>query len=156
VVRFATPASDETGWPSLVIILDTNVVSELMRPVSSPAVLKWLSLRAADELCSSAVSLAEILYGIELLPLGRRRSELLAGAEKMFTVVLAGRILPFDEHAARAFAQIASTRRKNGMPMAELDGQIAAIAQTHGATLATRNTTDFEGCGIRLINPWVD
>jgi toxin FitB len=139
-----------------VIILDTNVVSELMRPVSSLAVLKWLSKQHAQDLYSNTITLAEVLYGIELLPPGRRRSELLAGAERMFTAVLAGRIFAFDEHAARAFAQIASARRKTGRPMAELDAQIAAIAHVHGAELATRNTDDFEDCGVRLINPWVD
>jgi predicted nucleic acid-binding protein len=74
----------------------------------------------------------------------------------MFTVVLSGRILSFDEQSARVFAQIASTRRRKGRPMAELDAQIAAIAFVHSASLATRNTGDFEGCGIRLFNPWVD
>jgi toxin FitB len=139
-----------------MVILDTNVVSELMRPVSSPAVLKWLSRQYAPELYSTTITLAEILYGIELLPDGKRRSELLAGAERMFTNVLAGHIFAFEDQAARAFAPIASARRKRGKPMAELDAQIAAIASVHGAGLATRNTSDFEDCGLRLINPWGD
>jgi predicted nucleic acid-binding protein len=137
-----------------VIILDTNVVSETMRPRPSPVVLDWLVRQ--DELYSSSVTLAEVLYGVELLPDGKRRSEMLAGAEKMFTRVLAGRIFAFDDQAARTFSKIASSRRQSGRPMAELDAQIAAIAYIHGATLATRNTADFEGCGIRLVNPWVD
>ena len=139
-----------------MIILDTNVVSELMRPISSAAVLNWMSNQDAQELHTSAVTLAEILYGIELLPGGRRRTDLLAGAEKMFTIVLANRILGFEDRAARAYAQIASARRKAGKPMADFDAQIAAIAQVHGAALATRNTADFKGCGVRLINPWLD
>jgi len=139
-----------------VIVLDTNVVSELMRPVSSPAVLKWISKYPARELYSSTITLAEILYGIELLPTGKRRSELLAGAERMFTGVLAERIFGFDDQAARAFAPIACAQRKRGRPMAELDAQIAAIAQVHRAALATRNTDDFEGCGVQLMNPWID
>jgi toxin FitB len=139
-----------------MIVLDTNVVSELMRPLPSAAVVRWISRHSADELYSSTVVLAEVLYGIEILPAGKRRSDLLAGADKMFTVVLSGRILPFDEQSARAFAQIASTRRRKGRPMAELDAQIAAIASVHSASLAARNTGDFEGCGIRLFNPWVD
>jgi predicted nucleic acid-binding protein len=139
-----------------MIILDTNVVSELMRPVADPAVLEWLSNQSPGELHSNSITLAEILYGVELLPTGKRKSDLLAGAERLFTVVLGGRVLPFDEHAARRFAQIAAERRSHGRPIAELDAQIAAVAQVHSAVLATRNTSDFEGCGVRVINPWVD
>ncbi len=139
-----------------MVILDTNVVSELMRPESSPAVLKWLSQQHAQELYSTTITLAEILYGIELLPEGKRRGELLAGAERMFTNVLTDHIFTFEDQAARAFAPIASARRKSGKPIAELDAQIAAIASVHGAALATHNVSDFEGCRVRLINPWVD
>lgn len=138
-----------------MIILDTNVVSEAMKPAPSSVVLNWLSKQQSEQLYSSTITLGEILYGIELLPDGKRRSELLAGAEKMFTVVLASRIFPFEDQAARAFAHIASARRKAGRPMTELDAQIAAIAYVHGAALATRNTADFEDCGVRLVNPWV-
>ena len=139
-----------------MIIIDTNVVSELMRPVVAPAVVKWSSGHSADELHSSAITLAEILYGIEILPAGKRKDELLAGAERLFKIVLGDRVLPFDELAARQFSQIAAGRRSHGRPIAELDAQIAAIAYIHGAALATRNTSDFEGCGVRLINPWLD
>jgi hypothetical protein len=139
-----------------MIILDTNVVSELMRPVVSPDVMGSLSKYSADELYCNAIVVAEILYGIELLPDGKRKDELLAGAERLFKVVLAGRILPFDEQAARQFPTIAAGRRSRGRPIAEFDAQIAAIAHVHGAVLATRNTADFEDCGIRLVNPWVD
>ncbi|HZR66030.1 MAG TPA: type II toxin-antitoxin system VapC family toxin [Terriglobales bacterium] len=139
-----------------MIILDTNVVSELMRSVPSPVVLQSLSSYPANEVCSSTVTLAEILYGIELLPAGKRKNELLAGAERLFGVVLANRILSFDEPAAQRFSHIAADRRRRGKPISELDAQIAAIAHVHGATLATRNISDFEGCGIRLVNPWVD
>lgn len=139
-----------------MIILDTNVVSELMRSVVSPNVLKWVAKYSADELYCNAIVVAEILYGIEVLPDGKRKDELLAGAERLFRVVLASRILPFDEQAARQFSSIAAGRRSRGRPIAELDAQIAAIAQIHGATLATRNTSDFEHCGVGLINPWLD
>jgi toxin FitB len=139
-----------------MILLDTNVVSELMRPVANPAVLRWLSKYSADELYCNAIVVAEILYGVELLPDGKRKSELLAGAERLFKVVLGGRILPFDEQAAQVFSRIAAGRRSRGRPIAELDAQIAAIAHVHGAALATRNTHDFEDCGVRLLNPWVD
>ena len=139
-----------------MIILDTNVVSELMRPTYASAISHSLSKYAADELHSTSITLAEILYGIELLPAGKRKSELLAGAEKLFRVVLGGRVLPFDEAATQAFARVAAGRRAAGRPISELDAQIAAIASVHEATLATRNTSDFEGCGIHLVNPWVD
>ena len=139
-----------------MIILDTNVVSELMRPGPAPAVLGSLSQYSAEELYSSSITLAEILYGIELLPAGKRKADLLAGSERLFKVVLGGRILPFDESAAQAFSHVAAGRRAAGRPISELDAQIAAIASVHGATLATRNTADFEGCGIRVVNPWVD
>jgi toxin FitB len=137
-----------------MVLLDTNVVSEMMRPEASPIVLKWFSRQRAQEVYGSSVSLAEVFYGIELLPAGKRRHDLLEGAEKMFSKVLAGRVFVFEEEAAHAFARIASARRKAGRPIAELDAQIAAIAYVHGATLATRNTSDFEGCGVRLVNPW--
>jgi toxin FitB len=139
-----------------MILLDTNVVSEMMRPVADPSVLRWLSRCSANDLCCNAVVVAEILYGVELLPIGKRKTDLLAGAERLFKVVLGGRILPFDEQAARQFSIIATRRRTRGRPMTELDAQIAAIAQVHDASLATRNTADFEGCGVQLINPWVD
>jgi toxin FitB len=139
-----------------VIILDTNVVSELMRPTLEPAISRSLSKYSADELHTTSISLAEILYGVELLPAGKRKSELLAGAERLFRVVLADRVLPFDERAAEAFSRIAAARRSRGRPITELDAQIAAIASVHDATLATRNVADFEGCGIRVLNPWVD
>ena len=139
-----------------MIILDTNVVSELMRPSPSPIVVKSMSRHSADDLHTTAVTLAEILYGIELLPSGKRKNDLLAGAERLFKVVLGNRLLAFDEPAAHAFSKVAAERRRRGKPIAELDAQIAAIAWLHDATIATRNTADFEGCGIRLVNPWVD
>jgi predicted nucleic acid-binding protein len=139
-----------------VIILDTNIVSELMRPMPSPAVPRLLSKYSAEELYSSSITLAEVLYGIELLAAGKRKNELLAGADRLFNSVLGRRILGFDESAAHQFSRIAAERRRRGRPITELDAQIAAIASVHGATLATRNTADFEGCGIRLLNPWVD
>jgi predicted nucleic acid-binding protein len=138
-----------------VIILDTNVVSEVMRTAPSPVVLNWLA-RHQDQLYTTTVTLGEILYGIEIVPDGKRRRDLLNGADKMFTQVFIGRIFPFDEQAARAFATAAAARKRRGTPISELDAQIAAIAYMHGATLATRNTADFEGCDIRLVNPWVD
>lgn len=141
----------------LVTILDTNVVSELMSPTRSLQVVAWISERRfKDVICLTTINVAEILYGIELLPKGKRRDGLLSEAESMFSEDFTGRILPFDEQAARAFAQIAATRRSQGRPISEFDAQIASIAKGNDAVLATRNTADFEGCGVRLINPWVD
>lgn len=122
--------------------------------MSSPAVLKWISKQPALQVYTSSITVAEILYGIEVLPQGQRRRELLEGAERMLTQVFAGRILVFDEAAARSLSQIAAERRRHGRPIAEMDAQIAAIASVHDALLATRNSSDFEDCGVRLINPW--
>ena len=138
-----------------ITILDTNIVSEPMLALPSAVVQTWWSQQQPGTLFITAVTVAEVLYGIELLPHGKRRAALLAGAELMFGKVLAGRVLPFDEDAARAFAAIAANRRGTGRPITDLDAQIAAIARSRGATLATRNTADFEGCGIRLVNPWL-
>jgi predicted nucleic acid-binding protein len=105
-------------------------------------------------LAITVITVAEILYGVELLPRGKRRDNLLLDAEAMFREDFARRILAFDEQAARAFSTIAATRRGRGRPIPTLDAQIVAIALVNGADLATRNTADFEGCGVRLVNPW--
>ncbi len=139
----------------VITILDTNVVSEPMRPSPSPAVLAWLSeVHERGPLFVTTITVAEILLGIELLPKGKRRERMLAQTEATFAEDFAGRVLPFDEDAARAFPQIAVPRRAQGRPIADLDAQIAAIARSRSAVLATRNAADFEGCGVRLVNPW--
>lgn len=137
-----------------MIILDSNVVTELMRPAPDPAVMRWFGSQPAEDLNVTAVTVAETLCGIELIPTGRRRDPVRAGAEKMFGVVFADHILSFDDRAARAFSLIASSRRRQGKPISGSDAQIAAISRVHGATLATRNPYVFEGCGVRLVNPW--
>lgn len=134
-------------------ILDTNIVSEMMRPVPEPSVLRWFANLATDDAHLTAITLAEILLGIELLPMGKRRDVLRSGAERTFAVI-PGHVLAFDEKAAAAFSLISSARRKQGKPISQFDAQIAAIARAHNATLATRNTNDFEGCGVRVVNPW--
>lgn len=134
-------------------ILDTNIVSEMMRPVPEPSVLRWFANLATEDAHLTAITLAEILLGIELLPAGKRREALRTGAERTFAV-FAGRVLAFDENAAPAFSSISSTRRKQGRPISQFDAQIAAIARVHNAVLATRNTEDFVGCEVRLVNPW--
>ena len=136
-----------------MIILDTNVVSEMMRAMPQSAVLGWFATQSAEDVHVTAITMAEILSGIDLLATGKRREEIRAGADRTFGV-FAGRILAFDERAAHAFSLISLSRRKQGRPMSEFDAQIAAIARVYGATLATRNITDFEGCGLRLVNPW--
>lgn len=153
MVPSAIPASGDGS----VTILDTNVLSEMMSSSPSNAPLAWIAkARMADKLFITTITVAEILYGVELLPPGRRRDKLNSEAEATFRLDFGGRILEFDEMAARQFAQIAATRRKAGRPIAEFDAQIAAIARVHGAIVATRNTDDFEGCDVQLINPWVD
>lgn len=138
-----------------MVILDTNVISEVMHPVPSPVVLAWLSRKPeSGQMFITTITVAEILYGIELLPKGNRHAKLLTEAEAMIGQDFAGHILPFDEEAARSFPTIAAERRGQGRPMAEFDVQIAAIARCRGAILATRNTADFQGCGVRLVNPW--
>ena len=137
-----------------MIILDTNVVSELMRPAPERRVLHWFSSQATEDLHVTSVTMAEILHGIELVAGSRRRDALRGGAEKMFEGVFADHVLIFEDRAARAFSQIASSRRRQGKPMSVFDAQIAAIARAHGATLATRSPYAFEECGVRLVNPW--
>lgn len=137
-----------------MIILDTNVVSEMMRSGGSIEVSRWYSAQSYDELHLTSISVAEILYGIEILPHGKRRDALFDGADLMFNKVFDTRILAFTTESARAFSGLAAKSRRHGRPMAEFDAQIAAIALVHGATLATRNVADFEGCGVRVVNPW--
>jgi hypothetical protein len=139
-----------------VIVLDTNVLSELLKPAPSPQTIVWLSKQPALLLFTTTVTQAEILYGVELLPKSKRKSGLEAAVLAIFEQDFAARILPFDVEAARVFPKIAASRRTAGHPIAEFDAQIAAIARSRGAAVATRNTTDFEGCGIRLFNPWLD
>ncbi len=137
-----------------MIVFDTNVVSELMKSAPSPAVAAWMSGIVADDLFTTTVTVAEIFYGIEILPKGRRRDQLFREAEGMFSEDFGGRVLSFDERAAHEYAHIASERRLRGRPILFADAQIAAIARANNATLATRNTADFEGCGVKVINPW--
>ncbi|HLY60244.1 MAG TPA: type II toxin-antitoxin system VapC family toxin [Terriglobia bacterium] len=139
-----------------MIILDTNVLSELMKPAPSVRVLGWLGQYPPSRLFITAITQAEILYGLELLPKGKRRTTLQSAVEGMFTEDFAGRILPFDSDAARVFPQIAYARRTLGRPVTQFDTQIAAIARARGAAIATRNTSDFDNCGIALLNPWSD
>jgi hypothetical protein len=137
-----------------MILLDTNIVSELMRPAPAQTVMSWLAAQPAASLFISVVTEAELRYGVMLLPEGRKRAELVSAIEATLAEDFAGRILPFDSAAALAFGGIAAGRRQAGRPISQFDAQIAAIAQSRGAELATRNVPDFEGCGVEIINPW--
>ena len=137
-----------------MIILDTNVVSELMKAVPEPAVLGWIDGLPMASVFLSSVSQGEILYGVALVPPGKRQDGLLSAAHAAFETYFRGRILPYDSEAAEAYAEIAANRRQAGRPISQFDAQIAAIARSRGAELATRNIADFEDCGVELINPW--
>jgi predicted nucleic acid-binding protein len=137
-----------------MILIDTNVVSELMRPEPAPAVLAWFGTLDATALHLSAVSEGELRRGAGILPVGRRRNRLIRAIDAMITEDFAGRVLPFDSEAAVAFAAISVGRRAAGRPISFPDCQIAATARAHGAAIATRNVGDFAGCGIEVIDPW--
>jgi predicted nucleic acid-binding protein len=137
-----------------MILLDTNVLSELMKPNPAAPLVAWIGKQPTSELFTSAITEAEIFYGIEILAKGKRREGLLAAAEAMFTEDFAGRVYGFESAAAREFSRIAAHRRELGRPINHADAQIAAIARVGGAKLATRNATDFAECGIDIIDPW--
>ena len=137
-----------------MIILDTNVLSEMMRPAPHPAVHRWLAAQRRTELFTTTISQAEISFGIAALAEGRRRDALAAAAEALFTEDLRGRVLPFDAAAAARYGGITADRRRAGKPLEGFDGLIAAIAAATGAHVATRDVGDFEGCGVTLIDPW--
>lgn len=137
-----------------MIVLDTNVISELMRAEPAGTVLEWFAGQPVAGLFTTTVSQAEIYYGLSLLPEGKRRKELQNAARAMFEEDFAGRILPFDTDAAHAYADIASARRLGGQPISQFDAQIAGVARSRGAQLATRNLRDFVDCGISLVDPW--
>ncbi len=137
-----------------MFVLDTNVVSELMRPAPEPAVEAWVTARRAGDMYFSAVSEAELRYGVVILPAGRRRDALAAAADGLVREDFAGRVLSFDSSAAQAYAKIAAARRAAGRPVCQADCQIAAIAQTHGFAVATRNVRDFAVMGIEVVDPW--
>ena len=137
----------------MVIVLDTNVVSELMRSTPAPAVLAWLQQTSSTGLYTTSVTVAEIRYGIARLPDGRRRHDLHQAANEIFAA-FPHQVLPFDLAAATAYADVVAGRERDGNPISGFDGQIAAICRSQAATLATRNTKDFIDTGIALTDPW--
>lgn len=139
-----------------MIILDTNVLSELLRPTPAPQVEAWLAAQDGAGIYFTAVGEAELRHGVAILPAGRRRTALGAAIDGMLDEDFRDRILPFDRDAAGAYAVIAAARRAAGRPISQFDCQIAAIARAHAASVATRNTSDYEGCGVELIYPWAE
>ena len=138
----------------MVVLLDTNVVSELIRKSPDPAVEAWAGSHPLEDLFFSAVGEAELRYGAALLPTGRRRDALISDIEAMLRDAFENRILPFDSNAAGAYAEIAAMRRSAGRPVAAADCQTAAIAQFRNMAVATRNVRDFENMNIEVVDPW--
>lgn len=138
------------------VLLDTNVLSELMRLQPSSAVLDWFAQQEGTEFYTSAITQAEMLLGVALLPGSKRRDAVADAVEQMFEQEFAGRCLPFDELAAHEYAALVATRNKAGMPISTEDAQIAAIALRNGFVLATRNTKDFRKISeLALLDPWL-
>jgi predicted nucleic acid-binding protein len=137
-----------------VIILDTNVISELMKASPSVRVARWLAAQASPQVFITSITEAEVLYGVELLPPGKKREALRNAATAMFAERFGDRTLAFDRDAAGLFAAIGTARRRAGRPIGQFDCQIAAIARWHGAAIATRDSRDFADCGVDVINPW--
>lgn len=137
-----------------MIVLDTNVVSELMRAVPHPGVLAWVDAQAPRSVAITAVTAAELAVGVTLLPRGKRRASISAAVDRA-TAQFAPRLMwPFDIDAVEPYAQVVATRTRAGRPIDALDAQIAAICLARGAALATRNTRDFEGVGLEVVDPW--
>jgi predicted nucleic acid-binding protein len=136
-----------------MILLDTNVVAELMRPAPLPAVVRWLNEQDAGDLYLTTITIGEIGYGVAILPSGKRRAVLEEGFRKVLGI-FADRILAFDTEAAGQYGPLMAERRSAGRPLGISDGQIASIAVAQGATVATRNIRDFEGCSVDLIDPF--
>jgi predicted nucleic acid-binding protein len=137
-----------------MIVLDTNVISEIMRERPDPVVLKWLDHQPEKDLWTTSVVIAELLVGIEMSPPGRKQKALREAVEGMIADDFRGQVVAFNLPAARLYAEIVASRKKIGRPIREMDAQIAAVARVHGATLATRDVRDFAGCDLDLVNPW--
>ncbi len=137
-----------------MLVLDTNVISELFKPAPHRPVLDWLERQPGELLFTTAITRGELLVGLHRLPVGRRKAALLQGLAQLFSNRLVGRVLPYDDAAADAFAEVIAARRAAGRPMSVEDAMIAGVVRAHGATLATRNVRDFEGCAIALFDPW--
>jgi toxin FitB len=137
-----------------MFVLDTNILSAMMSTREVPEVAAWIAGKPADLLFTTSVSQAEILSGLAIMPESRRRSDFDAAARAMFLEDFEGRVLPFDMDAALAYADIFAARRRAGRPTGVVDLMIASIARSYNASVVTRDVSGFEGCGLRIINPW--
>jgi predicted nucleic acid-binding protein len=137
-----------------MIILDTNVLSELTRARPNETVLAWLDAQNSQDLQTTAITVAELLYGIQRLPNGRRKAGLRDAVDSMLANELSGKVLAFDDNAARQYATLVAARKTAGRPIGTSDAQIAAICRSHDAALATRNGKNFEATEICVIDPW--
>lgn len=137
-----------------MIVLDTNVISELMRLRPEPKIMAWVDGLDPDAVVIAAMNEAEILHGLSRLPDGRRKQELQQGWDGLMAEIFTGRVLPFTSEAAHWYAELLRRRERLGRPMATADAVVAATALSHGAALATRDVADFSDIGLQLINPW--
>lgn len=137
-----------------MIVLDTNVVSEAIRMQPNRSVATWLASRPSSSLFVTTITQAELLYGLQLLPHGQHRRGLTRAVHTILRDEFRGRVLPFDGPAAEAYATLTAGRRALGKPISAFDAQIAAVARSRGAHVATRNVDDFEDCGIDILDPW--
>jgi len=138
-----------------MILLDTNLISEAMKPVPDPAVMAWLRAQNPAELWTSTIVVAEVYSGLELMPAGKRQRELSQRVDLMFDRLFGARILTLDLSAAKAYGMVLKSRYAKGLAIDEMDALLAATALAHGAALATRNEAHFQHCGIRVLNPWL-
>ncbi len=138
-----------------MILLDTNVVSEPLKPRPSPAVLGWLNAQDPMDLHISTITVAEMFAGVEIMPKGSRRAGMQRLVQREVLPLFEGRVLSFDEEAAREFAKIFAASKSKGRPIKFDDGAIAAIAKAHRMTVATRNTKHFESTGVPIVDPWL-
>lgn len=153
--RTATsPREPPSSIRDRVLVLDTNVVSELARARPSEAVIDWVDAQDSSELVITAITAAEIRAGVALLPGGRRQREIKERMEVLLTDTFAGHVLAFDAHSSAHYAEVLASRTRAGRPIGGLDAMIAAVCIQYDATLATRNIADFEGVGIDLVDPW--
>lgn len=137
-----------------MILLDTNVVSEVMKVAPATAVLEWLNQQESRFLFLSAITIGEIEHGLRILPVGKRRLDLSERFEQFISKAFAERVLAYDDAAARIYGDVMGLRKEQGRPMSVPDGQIAAIARSGDMAIATRNTSDFEECGVDVVNPF--
>jgi toxin FitB len=137
-----------------MIVVDTNIISELMKPEPHPGMRHWMNAQSSDNLYLTSVSWYELLYGLELMPSGKRRDGLRFTLNALRTEFFADRMLSFDENSASALSKLMAQARVDGIAISLGDGQIASIAVQHGFSVATRDTLPFEAAGLQVINPW--